>query len=178
MGAISGFIALCWNDVPWRDEARKAMKAIRTLREATARAASGRKSGLITLPQVGRQRRGDKIVDGGLKNGTREKKVRKVELNFTTNDPNLWKFDPKLWKFDLKLWKFDSNLWRFDPKLWKFDPKLWRFDPKLWKFDPKLWRFDPKLWKFDLKLWKFDPSSVIFGSKMWMGRGDFVIFDF
>ena len=164
MSNLISIVALCWKEVPWRDETRRAMKAIRTLREGRGMGGIGEKTSLITLSQEGSQHRGDKIVDGGLKNGTREKKVRKVELNFTTNDPNLWKFDPKLWKFDLKLWKFDSNLWRFDPKLWKFDPKLWRFDPKLWKFD--------------LKLWKFDPSSVIFGSKMWMGRGDFVIFDF
>ena len=68
------------------------------------------KSGLITLSQEGSQRRGDKIADGGLKNGTREKKVRKVELNFTTNDPNFTTNDSNLWKFGLKRWKFDSKL--------------------------------------------------------------------
>jgi hypothetical protein len=114
------------------------MKAIRTLREGRGMGGIGEKTSLITLSQEGSQHRGDKIVDGGLKNGTREKMVRKVELNFTTNDPNFTTNDSNLWKFDPKPWKFDSSSVIFRSQKWKFGPNIRRFDPSIFMFGSEI----------------------------------------
>ena len=109
-GAAGGIVALCWEVVPWRDQTRRPMKAIRMLREVCGAGRIGEKSGLITLSQEGGQHRGDKIADFRLERGTAGWNVAKVIPKLTTNDP--------------KLCKFDSNVCKFDPNVHKFGLKL------------------------------------------------------